>query len=285
MSVRLEKIISDVTGESINRMKAVSGGDINDSYYVQTMDREYFVKVNKQGPEAFFNREVEGLNKINETNTINVPSMIDVNDHDDLSYLILEWIDAQKHGDERQLGEQIGQLHNRIHNHFGYPHFTYVGTLKQPNDLYGSWNKYYRDQRLLNQIQIGESLGVIKGEREKKIHQLLERIENLIPEKPDASYLHGDLWSGNWMFSKDGEPYVIDPSFLYGDRHFELAFTELFGGFSNKFYEGYRSTNHIEPYYSDVKPIYQLFYLLVHLNIFGEVYGSSVDRIVNYYVG
>ncbi len=95
--------------------------------------------------------------------------------------------------------------------------------------------------------------------------------------------MHGDLWSGNWLYNNEGVPYLVDPSFLYGDRHFELAFTYLFGGFSEAFYQGYKNVGTIEDYFDDVKPLYQLYYLLVHLNIFGEMYGSSVDSVLNHY--
>src|SRR5699024_6533850 len=83
---------------------------------------------------------------------------------------------------------------------------------------------------------------------------------------------------------KDGQPYLIDPSFLYGDRHFEIAFTEMFGGFSKQFYEAYQSSYPLLDLYNDVKPLYQLYYLLVHLHLFGELYGAQVDRILEYYI-
>ncbi|WP_277749463.1 fructosamine kinase family protein [Oceanobacillus halophilus] len=59
-----------------------------------------------------------------------------------------------------------------------------------------------------------------------------------------------------------------------------MAFTELFGGFSRQFYEAYQSTFPLTTDYEDRKELYQLYYLLVHLNLFGEIYGSSVDQIL-----
>lgn len=82
-----------------------------------------------------------------------------------------------------------------------------------------------------------------------------------------------------------GEPYLIDPAVFYGEREFELAFTELFGGFSPRFYAAYRDVQPLSDDYEEVRPLYQLYYLLVHLNLFGESYGPSVDRILRYYVG
>lgn len=85
------------------------------------------------------------------------------------------------------------------------------------------------------------------------------------------------------MAGKNGLPYLIDPSVLYGDHEFEIAFTELFGGFSREFYNAYQTVFPLSPDYQVRKEIYQLYYLLVHLNMFGEAYGPSVDRILKKY--
>jgi len=87
------------------------------------------------------------------------------------------------------------------------------------------------------------------------------------------------------MTGQGGEPYLIDPSVLYGDHAFEIAFTELFGGYSDAFYRAYQEQFPLPEHYEEIKEIYQLYYLLVHLNLFGEAYGGSVDRILKYYVG
>lgn len=72
-------------------------------------------------------------------------------------------------------------------------------------------------------------------------------------EKPAKSLLHGDLWGGNWIVAKEGLPYLIDPSVLYGDHELEIAFTELFGGFSKVFYEAYQSVFPLSQEYHERK--------------------------------
>ncbi|MET3682568.1 fructosamine-3-kinase [Alkalibacillus flavidus] len=284
MPEHIKRIVEKATSTIVDSVVPVSGGDINDSFDVKTSDGRFFVKTNREGPESFFEREVEGLKRIASTHTVHVPEVIDFSDENHPSYLILEWVQPKRGFDEAILGQKIAQLHHHTHSQYGFSDFTYVGTLKQPNGLYDNWAKYYRDQRLRNQMTIGESLGVMKGQRANKLNQLLDQIERIVPKDPPPSYLHGDLWNGNWMFDQEGKPYVIDPSFLYGDRYFELAFADLFGGFSSSFYDGYRSVLSIGSDYEELKPLYQLFFLLVHLNIFGEAYGKSVDRILHYYV-
>lgn len=80
-------------------------------------------------------------------------------------------------------------------------------------------------------------------------------------------------------------PVLIDPASSYGDREMDMAMTELFGGFPEVFYRAYNEAyplNHAG--YKERKPLYQLYYLLVHLALFGESYGASVDRILQRYV-
>ena len=45
------------------------------------------------------------------------------------------------------------------------------------------------------------------------------------------SLLHGDLWSGNYLISDSGIPYLIDPSVYYGHSEIDIAISKLFGGF------------------------------------------------------
>lgn len=166
----------------------------------------------------------------------------------------------------------------------GFQNDTYIGLLPQPNELLANWLEYYRDYRLGSQINQGIERGVITGKRREKLERLMDRLDEWIPSFVEPSYLHGDLYGGNWIIGPGGEPFIVDPSFLYGDRHFEIAFTEVFGGFSQKFYDAYNEVFPLRPDYEDIKQIYQLYYLLAHLNLFGETFGSRVDGILDYYI-
>lgn len=227
-----------------------------------------------------------GLQYIKETNTISVPTVLAFADKPDESYLLMEWIEGEKTiSTDKVLGQKIAALHHTFGRHHGVQQDTYIGLLPQPNGLFENWLEYYRDKRLMPQIYEGIKQKRIDYKRRDKLEKLLNRLDHWIPQQVKPSYLHGDLWGGNWIVGKDGRPYIIDPSFLFGDRHFELAFTELFGGFSQDFYEAYCGIFPVEGYYEDVKQLYQLYYLLVHLNIFGESYGARVDMVLNNYVG
>jgi len=271
---------------TIHHVDRVHGGSINDSYYVKSGENEYFIKFQTNAPENFFACEARGLSSIKMTNTISVPKVFTYSDERPKGYLLLEWVVGERSNKTDQwLGEQLAQLHYCHHSHHGLDANSFIGLLPQSNGLYNSWLTYYRDKKLGGQIQYGIKKQTIHGKRRKRLNTLIDRLDEWIPEDVPASYLHGDLWGGNWIVGKDGQPYLIDPSFLYGDRHFEIAFTEMFGGFSKQFYEAYQSSYPLLDLYNDVKPLYQLYYLLVHLNLFGELYGAQVDRILEYYIG
>lgn len=271
---------------SIQKVDRVFGGSINACFYVQTELNEYFIKHHEAAPKNFFYTEKVGLSYIKQSEAIAVPKVYDYSDQPKEAYLLLEWITGQARVEtETLLGEQLAQLHQTTGDAHGFPVDTYIGLLPQRNGLYDCWLTYYRDQKLTGQIDIGIEKGVIFGERQKRLEILMDNLAKWIPTNVEPSYLHGDLWGGNWLTGPQGIPYVVDPSFFFGDRQMEIAFTELFGGFSREFYEAYQASYPLDRAYKDVKAVYQLYYLLVHLNIFGKSYAHQVDEVLDYYIG
>ncbi len=288
MQIVIEQTLAKIAScEQIKVIQPVSGGDINEAYYVKTHEAQYFVKLNRTKDLTFFEFEAKGLQEIARTNTIRVPAVYHVLEDEAtrIPMLWLEWIEGRKHEQtDDELGTQLAFMHLSEGKKYGWQGVSYIGRLEQNSEWTDDWLTYYRDFRLLEQVKIGERLGVIKKERLNKLTKLIERLDEWIPKKPVISLLHGDLWGGNWIVGQGGHPYLIDPSVLYGDHEMELAFTELFGGFSHRFYASYEQVFPLSPEYDERKSLYQLYYLLVHLNMFGESYGGSVDRILRKYV-
>lgn len=271
---------------SLREIKPIQGGSINEAYYVRTDDAEYFMKYHMHAPKDFFKSEAIGLRIIKETNTVSVPNYLSYSDQEDNAFLLLEWIEGEPTDDtEITLGQKVAQLHQRVGRMHGFHNDTYIGLLPQPNKLLPNWLEYFRTYRLGAQIEQGVAKGVIKNDRHKRLEKLLERLDEWVPTFVEPSHLHGDLYSGNWIVGPGGEPFLVDPSFFYGDRQFDMAFTELFGGFSDGFYEAYNEVFPLRDDYEELKSLYQLYYLIAHLNLFGERYGEKVDEIVERYVG
>ncbi|MBO8172854.1 MAG: fructosamine kinase family protein [Bacillaceae bacterium] len=269
-------------------IRPVSGGSISRAYQVETGRGTYFVKINTEAPPALFTREAEGLTLLKKSGAVRVPEVYHVSlPAAATGYIVMEWVEGSRTaGTEEELGRNVACLHQVTGPDFGLEQDNYIGRLPQPNGWDRDWITFLREKRLGYQAKLAENNGYFPANRRRKMDHLLASLDRWIDVKQvKPSLLHGDLWGGNWMTGSGGMPYLIDPAVFYGDREFELAFTELFGGYSSVFYQAYREVYPLSPGYEERKEIYQLYYLLVHLNLFGESYGSSVDRILNRYVG
>jgi fructosamine-3-kinase len=272
----------------IRKTRSVSGGSINRSFHVRTEERTYFIKLNHGVNDDFFRKEAEGLRLIHGTGAIRVPEVYGVFSfpEDGSAALVMEWVEGEKAAEtDERLGRGLAKLHSSCGPAFGLEEDNYIGSLIQRNGWMEDWASFYRDRRIRVQVELGEERGTIHGIRLKKLEKLMEHLDEWIGGDVKPSLLHGDLWGGNWIVGQGGEPVLIDPAVYYGHHEVDLAFTELFGGFSSVFYRAYHEVNPFPADYEDRKPLYQLYYLLVHLNLFGEGYGSAVDRVLERYVG
>ncbi|MBF0239412.1 MAG: fructosamine kinase family protein, partial [SAR324 cluster bacterium] len=114
-----------------------------------------------------------------------------------------------------------------------------------------------------------------------KLESAIHKILGGTDEPP--SLLHGDLWSGNFLTDDSGEPCLIDPAVYYGHREADLAMTSLFGGFSNEFYQSYQETFPLIADYEYREPLYQLYHVMNHLNLFGSGYYGQALSILKFY--
>lgn len=131
------------------------------------------------------------------------------------------------------------------------------------------------------QIDIAEKNNRWNETREKEYQRLKKELLNRDDHrKITPSLLHGDLWSGNVFYDKQGRPVFIDPAVSYGNHEQDIAMSQLFGGFRPEFLEAYQESWPLEEGWESRLPLYQLYYLLAHLNMFGESYGTQVDHIL-----
>ncbi|KRE27379.1 fructosamine kinase [Mycobacterium sp. Soil538] len=86
------------------------------------------------------------------------------------------------------------------------------------------------------------------------------------------SRLHGDLWSGNVMWTPDGV-VLIDPAAHGGHRETDLAMLALFGcPHLDAVLDGYQSVRPLADGWRGRVGLHQLYPLLVHVVLFGAGY-------------
>lgn len=267
---------------NIQQVKSVSGGDINDAYQIITANHtKYFLKVQPQHPKSYFDHEAAGLQLIG--NVITTPKPIAQGEINGDAYLLLNWIDSGS-GSQHDLGVAIATMHQHHHNQFGFNHNHQSGNIIKNNQWQSNWAQFYTEQRLDTLVAAANQNHVWNAWRQTHFAQMrtafLAYYRN---HEVKPSLLHGDLWSGNYMFATDGTPVLIDPDVFYGDRELDLAMTTIFGGFDDQFYQAYQTSYPLAPHFETRLPWYQFYYLCMHLNLFGETYGGSVDRILGQY--
>jgi fructosamine-3-kinase len=271
----------------IVRTVPVGGGDINLAAQVITEQQAYFVKWHHSPPADFFECEADGLARLANAACIRVPRVIGLGQiaEGDTAYLAMEWIAPGGKGEHsaEELGQRLAQQHRAKQAQYGLAQDNFIGRLPQPNTPTPSWLEFYRVCRLGAQRDLARQHGLLPPQRARLLDQLLDTLDRWISDDCQPSLLHGDLWGGNWMAAADGEPVVIDPAVYVGCREVDLAMTTLFGGFPRIFYDAYNETFPLEAGYQERQPLYQLYYLLCHLNLFGEGYGGSVDSILRQY--
>src|SRR5699024_2283511 len=142
---------------------------------------------------------------------------------------------------------------------------TYIGKLSQPNGWCSSWLDYYRNQRLMTQLEYGIQNNRVTGKRRDQLEKLLSHLDEWIPKDASPSYLHGDLWGGNWLVGEDVHTFVVVLWLFYVVRHFVVLFTELVGSVSYHCCEAYRHSWSLVVDSTDRMSFYQLYYRLFHL--------------------
>ncbi len=284
----LQQRLSAITQQQVNihHSAPVSGGSINDAYCLHTSIGKCMLKMNNKTayPDMFF-MEARGLKNIAETHTIAVPEVIYCGDFGNLTYLILEWIETGTSSPNASLllGQHLAAMHQHQAQEFGFAYDNYMGPLPQSNKKHSTWTSFFINERLKPMVKIGWDKKLLLPNDFDNFEKLYMRLPGLFTEEAPA-LLHGDLWSGNYLISSQGKPYLIDPAVSYGHREFDIAMTTLFGGFNNHFYEAYQAAFPLNNGWQQRLDLWNLYPLLLHLNLFGLGYLNKVRGALTEYL-
>lgn len=264
-------------------LRPILGGDISEAFCLtDTKGAKYFIKQKFSAPPRFFESEAQGLSYLNVSCNLRTPCVLGYGNQ----FIVMEFIDSAPQGKRfwDVLAEDLALLHRCKREQFGFINDNYCGATPQKNHFCDDGYEFFARYRLRYQADLALSSGLLQPNDYQRIIALGQKLPELIPEQA-PTLLHGDFWSGNVHVSTDGGPVFIDPAVYYGWSETDLAMTRLFGGFPPRFYEAYAASSDLAPGWEERIPVYNLYHLLNHLNLFGESYYPSVRKTLDRFVG
>lgn len=187
-------------------------------------------------------------------------------------------------GAAREFGAGLARTHNAGATAFGsgpdgWAGTGYFGPLSQPLPMslrgHARWGHFYAHERL---GPMAEYAGPrLDGSTREAVDYVVKRcIAGDFDDEDSPSRLHGDLWSGNVMWTPDGV-VLIDPAAYGGHRETDLAMLALFGcPFLDVVLDGYQQVRKLRKGWRDRVGLHQLFPLLAHVVLFGGGYSAQV---------
>lgn len=253
----------------------VAGGCIHPACRVELEDGVLFVKHGDRVPAGLFREEARGLQALAGARALVVPAVLALREAEEgPAWLALEWLERARPdaAHDEALGRGLAELHRPRGDSWGWTGDNFIGSLPQANRPCADWALFWHERRLGPQLRLSADAG-----RRPGTDADWERLFAVLPGALAAAgeegpaLLHGDLWSGNVMATARG-PALVDPAVYLGHREVDLAMAELFGGFGERCFAAYRESHPLRPGYPVRRGIYQLYYLLVHVNLFGGGY-------------
>ncbi|MEV5414400.1 fructosamine kinase family protein [Thermopolyspora sp. NPDC052614] len=227
-----------------------------------------------------FASEAAGLRWLGEAGAVAVPEVVEVGG----DRLVLGWIETGAPTDEaaERFGRDLARLHRAGADGYGAPWPGWIAELPMDNGPAADWPTFYAERRLLPFVRLARDRGRLSDDEVRSIESVISVLPEISgpPEMP--SRIHGDLWSGNVLWSKDRGAVLIDPAAHGGHRETDLAMLALFGAPRlSRIMAAYREEAPLAEGWRDRVPLHQLHPLLVHVCLFGEAYRSSLLEAVN----
>jgi protein-ribulosamine 3-kinase len=255
----------------------VGGGCINQAWRLDTSRGRFFLKLNAPGRAELFAAEWDGLATLREAGAVRIPEPLARGVDGGASWLLLEYIEMTSLTETAagRLGAQLAALHRQLAEGFGHHRDNFIGLTPQDNRSHARWADFFCERRLRPQRALAAQR---QASRQflTLIDAVIARAPSLLADhQPEASLLHGDLWSGNCAADGEGRPLLFDPAVYAGDRETDLAMSELFGRLPGAFYRVYEECWPLAPGYPERRALYNLYHILNHYNLFGGGYAGQ----------
>lgn len=270
--------IEEALGLRVLSARRVGGGDINEAWALDTSAGPVFVKLQAGGGDAWFRVEARGLDWLREAGALPVPEVLGLSAPGAaVAWMALAFVEAGRadRAADEALARGLAALHRFGAPGFGLDHDNLIGRLPQDNRPTPTWPEFWAERRLAPQLRAAAPL--LPAATRRRVERVIERVAQLVGPPEPPSRLHGDLWGGNRLVDSSGQSWLIDPAAYAGHREVDLAMMRLFGGFSEACFAAYAEAWPLAPGHAERVSLYQLYYLLVHVNLFGAGWASGVD--------
>lgn len=195
--------------------------------------------------------------------------------------------------DAVEFGRRLALTHRAGAPHHGSPppgvRDGFIGPLPLPHlgEAPVSWGDFYARCRLEPFARAAEASGSLDPKAAKDVSALCARLRAddrlLIGPEPAPARLHGDLWSGNMLWTPHGVR-LIDPAAHGGHPETDLAMLALFGmPYRDEMLAAYLATSPLPPGWQQRVGLHQLHPLLVHAVLFGSSYGVQAGQVAQRY--
>jgi fructosamine-3-kinase len=273
---RLERL----TGVPVRELRAAGAQHRWNHYRAVLADgRAVFAKVAAGGLGGVFGAEARGLRWLGEAGAAGVPEVLGW----DEATLVVSWVPpgrADAAAAER-FGRELARLHRAGAPRFGAPWPGFIASLSLPNDHSvaaadhagaGTWPDWYRDCRVLPYLRLAVDAGTLTSTDARLVQSAMARAAVVAGPGERPSRIHGDLWSGNVVWS-GGSGWLVDPAAHGGHRETDLAMLALFGApYLDRILGAYAGEAPLAPGWRQRVPLHQLHPLLVHVCLFGTAY-------------
>lgn len=276
---QLSDRIETILGGRITSVIPVSGGNTNRAFRVSANHNNYFIKLNSSSKHPdMFQKEAFGLQLLRNASGLHIPEVITFEELNGTTFLIMEYLHPGNRSTHywRDMGHGLATIHNTTSSVFGLEEDNYISALIQHNTQHWRWADFFIQQRISPMIKRAHDHHLISKKVEQQFESFLKKTNEIFPLEAPA-LLHGDLWIGNQIPDTNGNPCLIDPAVYFGHREMDIAMTRLFGHFSTEFYHAYNEAFPLKSGWEERMDYYNLYPLLVHLNMFGSSYLPQIE--------
>ncbi|KLN34796.1 fructosamine kinase [Cellulosimicrobium funkei] len=264
-----------------------------------------FTKSRVDAPRGFFDCEAAGLAWLAVAGGPRVARVLDVSP----TRLDLERVLPAAPTPEaaHAFGQALAVVHDAGAPSWGAPPPGWTGDgffgplddpLPMPTGAWPDWPTFYAEARLLPVARQGRDRGALDADDARLLERLGDRLADLARPGLDDSpaRVHGDLWSGNVLWSPVGpgpggrpggvEAVLIDPAAHGGHREADLAMLALFGApYLDEIVAGYDAAHPLARGWRHRVSLHQVYPVAVHAVLFGGGYRAQLRSSVRALLG